>query len=84
MTWNYRIIKHGRKIEPYFAVHEVFYDERGKIESWTENPVDIVGDSVKDVTKMLETILKDIKQPVLKESELQKKLNKTGKNRGEL
>lgn len=72
---------HDRTKSACFAVHEVYYDEKGKITNWTADPINITGDSPKDVTKILQTMLKDIKRPVLKESELEKKIGKPGKNR---
>jgi hypothetical protein len=39
--WNYRIMKHSDgKNEPWYGIHEVFYDENGKISSWTTNPIE--------------------------------------------
>lgn len=84
MTWDYRIIEHDGKDESYFAIHEVYYSDKGEIETWTADPINITGDSAKDVTKILQTMLKDIKRPVLKESELEKKIGKPGKNPGRL
>lgn len=81
MTWNYRVIKHDQSRPAYFAVHEVYYDEKGNVQSWTAESVVIVGDSKQEVMKTLEYIMADVRHPVLKESELDKK---TGKNWGEL
>ena len=86
MTWNYRIIKHDTAESVYFAVHEVYYDKQGNITNWTQNPIDITGDSAKEIARTLQMILTDTKQPVLKESELEKKIgrenigSKSGKN----
>ena len=70
MTWNYRIIKHDAKKPYYYAVHEVLYDENGNVTSWTENPIDITGDSKKEVMKSPGHITLDTKLPVLNESKL--------------
>ena len=72
MTCNYRIIQHDTKKPVYFAIHEVFYGDKGKPEGWTAEPIDIVGDSVKEVMQALQHMCSDTKQPVLKESELEK------------
>ncbi len=75
MTWNYRIIKHNTGDHAHFAIHEVFYDEENKITSWTTDPIVVNGDSKKDVTSILATMLADIKQqPVLIETELLKNM----------
>jgi len=40
MTWNYRIIE----FPTHRALHEVYYDGRGRPEGYTENPVSFVED----------------------------------------
>ena len=42
MSWNYRLIDHGNHV----AVHEVYYDGRGRVCAWTSDPVTFVADSV--------------------------------------
>ncbi len=75
MNWNYRIIKHDTKESVYFAVHEVFYDEKGRITAWTEDAINITGDTAKDVNKTLRQISEDTKQPILSETELIKQIS---------
>ena len=83
MTWNYRIIKHDTEKRNYFAIHEVFYDNKGKITSWTENPIDIVGESKAYIKSVLKQMVVDIETPTLKESELLESLKaKTSKEDG--
>lgn len=72
-TWNYRIIKHDKSEPAYFAIHEVYYDEKGKIQGWTADPIEIAGDSKQEVLETLKHMIDDAKQSVLKESELEKK-----------
>lgn len=71
MTWNYRIIKHDTNTHPHFAVHEVFYDEVGNITSWTADPIDVTGESKREVLSMLKQMLTDSdKTDILLESHL--------------
>lgn len=70
MTWAHRIIEHDTEKNVYFAIHEVFYDEAGKIVSWTEKPVDIVGDSKEGIVKLVKMMLEDSYKPVLSETKL--------------
>lgn len=70
MTWNYRIIQHDGSSPVYYEVHEVFYDEAGKITSWTSDPIDLTGESKSGIDRTLKQISSDCKQPVLSESEL--------------
>jgi hypothetical protein len=72
MIWNYRVIHHDKSDYPDFAIHEVFYDKGGKVESWTLNPVDASGGSKTEVIRVLEMMLKDTnKYPILVESQLE-------------
>lgn len=73
MTWNYLITKHDTAKTIYFAIHEVFYDENGKITNWTEEPIQIIGDGEIDIANILQQMILDIKTPFLKESRLLKK-----------
>lgn len=41
MTWNYRLIRHAN----HLGLHEVFYDDAGKVTNWTADPVTFVADS---------------------------------------
>lgn len=70
MAWEHRIIEHDTVKNVYFAIHEVFYDEAGKIVSWTEKPVDIIGDSKEEVIKIVKMMLEDSYKPVLSEAKL--------------
>lgn len=74
MTWSYRVIKHDKAEPVYFAAHEVYYDERGRVTNWTQEPIDITGNSRQEVLKTLRHMTGDTKAPVLKESELEKRI----------
>lgn len=37
--WDYRIMRRVENGEPVFGIHEVFYDDDGRVERWTESPV---------------------------------------------
>ena len=74
MFWDFRIIKHDTIKPAYFAVHEVYYDDNHQVEAWTEDPIDIVGESKKEILNDIENVFTDIKQPILIESELLRKL----------
>lgn len=80
MTWNYRIIMHDKSKPKYFAVHEIYYDEKGNIESWTADPINITGDSKQEILKTLKHMIEDTKHSILQESELEKNLTKASKN----
>jgi len=67
MSWNHRVIR--RKFpngEVLWAIHEVYYDDDGKPNACTENPIPIREYSVKDIGKTLKRIRRALKKPVLK------------------
>lgn len=69
MSWNYRILKNlTHKGDPYFAIHEAFYNDTGEVNGWTKEPVTFVGDTVEEVCRSLEMALSDArKHPVLED-----------------
>ena len=64
--WRYQLMYHknGEAIDlpeegGYYAIHEYYtIGENG--DSWTEGPVEVVGESVEDVKKSLLLMLNDI------------------------
>ena len=60
--WNNRIVQHEKDGIIWCSVHEVFYNENGGINGYTEEPITIVGDTVEDVKSQLEMIAKDIEK----------------------
>ncbi|OQA28853.1 MAG: hypothetical protein BWY57_03439 [Betaproteobacteria bacterium ADurb.Bin341] len=49
MSWNYRVIRHAAPNgEEYYGLHEIYYDQHGKIELWCETPV-AVGNDLDDL-----------------------------------
>jgi len=72
MTWNYRIIYHTPEQEGqdgWFALHEVYYNKKGKSDSWTENAISFVCDEYEGpdgIRKSLAMALADaVRLPVL-------------------
>ena len=61
-TWNYRVLNHG----DYCAVHEVYYDKKRKIITWTEEAVIPIGDDIGELKKELIYYMLSIARPVLK------------------
>jgi len=69
MTWNHRVIRKEYKgfneIEIQFGIHEVYYNDDGVPDMCTENPVDVVGDNIKELKQTLRWMRKALSQPVL-------------------
>lgn len=68
-TWNYRVIKSLDPIEgDTFQIHEVYYDENGKIEMWTERPTELAEGSVESLKSTLKGMLDATRKPALQEA----------------
>lgn len=76
MSWNYRIIKHDKDAEVWYGLHEVYYDDKDNVDTWTEDPVDFScyeDEGESGIVKGLAMALSDaLLLPALKESELLK------------
>lgn len=64
-SWNYRIIKTIRDKEPFYRIHEVYYDDNGEIEGWTEEPVLPYGETVEELREDIHYFLQAFQQPIL-------------------
>jgi len=53
--------------EDYYAIHEYYEMDDGP--AWTENPVDVMGDSIEDLKKSLMCMLHDIDKHGVKDYE---------------
>jgi hypothetical protein len=66
-VWNYRVVK--RKLPGgsfFYAIHEAYYDDAGKVWSITQDPIPGRGDSKCEVIGDLVRMLSDArKSPVL-------------------
>jgi len=57
--WHYQVMKSTDEVGgEYYALHEYFPMEDGHL--WTENPVDVTGESVEDLKTSLLRMLRDI------------------------
>lgn len=73
MSWNYRLIHMdvSHPNEPWYELHEVYYDDNGKPKLWTANAAKVHGSSKAEVIHDLLLMAFDAhRRPVLKESKL--------------
>lgn len=63
--WNHRVIRH--KAPRYysadgicFMIHEVYYNEKGKADAWTEDGKAIASDTLDGLGEMLRSIRKRV------------------------
>lgn len=60
MSWNNRIMRHIEEDGSiWYGMHEVFYDDDGKISGWTEDAVLFGGESLRDLIASIVCLLKD-------------------------
>lgn len=60
--WSYRIIRKKIGIVKYYAIHEAYYDDNGKVWTITENPSEVSGDTPEEVVHNLRLMLQDAKK----------------------
>ena len=61
MYWNYRVVvKDGN-----CSIYEVYYDDNGRIEAFTEEPVGPSGESLEELRQDLEYFQLALDQPAL-------------------
>lgn len=66
MTWNHRIIKKLDSLaNVYYEIHEVYYDNRGNPDGWTEDPVTPYGTNLEDLHADLAYLLNALDKPVM-------------------
>ena len=63
--WNYRVLAHQDKEEIFMKIHEVYYDESGKPNGYTENAVSASGETTDEILSVLNRMKECCKRPVL-------------------
>ena len=72
MTWNHRVVKQIFDDEiDWFSIREVFYNEDGDITGYTENPVDICGESIDGLREYLQWCLNSLDKPILEDGKVE-------------
>lgn len=68
MSWNYRIVSQpDPSVEGglYFAIHEAYYDDEGRVWGVTKEPAAVDGESVEGLIETRIRMLEAQKRPVL-------------------
>lgn len=80
MTWNYRVILFANKADPadspYYAIHEVYYDEHGKPNGYSVDYATVNWDEDEGVEvghKIVQAMLVAFAKPVLLASDFEVK-----------
>jgi hypothetical protein len=74
MAWNHRVIRRSNapSTDPEwnYQIHEVYYDEDGSIENWTQNPVAPLGECLVELQSEISHFSEALNRTVLEEGEL--------------
>lgn len=71
MSWNYRVIKRKSETGGYdYGIHEVFYDEKGKINFWTIDSLVPLCPSEEGLKHELHLMLKALQEETIIYNEL--------------
>ena len=70
MTWNYRVImipaeKDVLFSSDVFVIREVFYDNEGDIEFWSEEDASAIGDSFEELCEDYDNMTEAFNKPIL-------------------
>lgn len=68
--WNQRVIRKPSGEEDggsTYEIHEVYYDDQGRIEAWTENPVQPFGDSPAELREDIRWFLQACRRSILEQ-----------------
>jgi len=65
MSWNHRILAHEYNGDVYLQIHEVYYNENNEPDAYTDRPVSIGGEDVKEITWTLNKMLSCRNKPIL-------------------
>jgi hypothetical protein len=63
--FNYRLLAHKDGEDDYFQIHEVYYDENGKPESYTKNGIPVGGNDIGELRWVLNEMENCLKEPIL-------------------
>ncbi len=68
-NWNYRVIRKTcqRTDTEMYQVHEVYYAEDGRIDCWTQQPVEPLGTSEAQLRNDVHAFLAAFRRPMLEE-----------------
>lgn len=65
MTWNYRIVRERNEHGDTFALHEVYYNQRGKITAFSQHEIAPFGETLPELLADVKHMLEAWERPVL-------------------
>lgn len=83
MTWNHRVLKHVQKLNgktyTHYAIHEVYYDKKGKPNMCSLSPDPIQSEEKQDLKDAYLMMASAFGKPILNYSDFNKKPVKASK-----
>ena len=58
-TWNNRIVRHKSPSGDWYAMHEVYYGDDGKVWGWTMQHTKPYGETIEELISSLEQMIMD-------------------------
>lgn len=65
MSWNHRILAHEHKDEIYLQIHEVYYNEEGIPNGYTEKGVSVGSEDIEGINWVLDKMKECADKPIL-------------------
>lgn len=65
MSWNYRLMAHTLNGDVFFDMHEVYYNKKGRPNSYTEKGVSAGGEDLEGIYETLELMKLALKKPII-------------------
>jgi archaellum biogenesis ATPase FlaH len=67
--WNHRVLKHEKKDKrasrEWYTIHEVYYNKKGEIVAYTDDPVYPYGESKIELLEEIMRFMKCLDKPIL-------------------
>lgn len=63
--WNYRVLYSKEHDEEYFAIHEVYYNDKREPDGYVETPAVVMSDDVKGMTEVLKMFSETLEKPTI-------------------
>lgn len=77
MSWNYRVIhRKCRGDEDVYTIHEVFYDDGGKIKLWSQDGVSPMGGTLEELRADIYMQRAALTKPILEWEKLEAQAQK--------
>jgi hypothetical protein len=68
--WNHRVVLFDDHGEPFYEIHEVYYNDNNEIAGMTKYAVGVSGETVEDIKQTLERMMSACNKEVIIESEI--------------